>query len=322
MKNYFAAEINGKGFFKTYILFLIPIIILMALSTWAQESGSLWSTAASLVQSYISMLMGFAFLCYAVKFLFFKNEGFVFDATLGGFAPKALKWYALMIITLGIYSPWYIRNYINYVFDNLSYKNEKGEFLSSPGKLLKLMLLTLVLPIIVIMAIMVFFILRSSSYYYAPMGTTFITFILVIIIFLIMIPFIYFYIAWLINFRIASYKVHFDKTLAESAGFLIVQILFSIITLGIYYPAACVKIYRFVANACGISGERDAVVGSFGFDGKTGRGFGLIWGQGLLTLITIGIYGPWAMSKVTNWFVNSTFIEGDIEIGQTGQIDQ
>jgi hypothetical protein len=29
----------------------------------------------------------------------------------------------------------------------------------------------------------------------------------------------------------------------------------------------------------------------------------------LLTVITLGIYVPWAMSKVTNWFLNNTYME-------------
>jgi uncharacterized membrane protein YjgN (DUF898 family) len=312
MKNYFKAEINGKGFFKTYILFLIAIVVLGVFSTKSGEATFI-STIASLAESYVSMLLGFAFFCYAVKSIFFKDEGFSFTGTLGRFAPKVLKWFLLTVITFGIYSPWYLRNYIDYYLENLCYKGEKAEFLSSPGKLLKYMLLTLYLPILVLIAIMMFFLISSFGNY-SPFSITIFTFAIVIVVFLVMIPFLYFYFAWLINVKFSGYKVGFNRTIAETAGFLIGQILLTIITLGIYYPAALVKGYRFLLSGSSLTDERDQDVGVFGFDGTATKGFCLLWGQGLLAIITIGIYGSWAMSKVTNWFANNTYVEGDFKI--------
>jgi uncharacterized membrane protein YjgN (DUF898 family) len=97
--------------------------------------------------------------------------------------------------------------------------------------------------------------------------------------------------------------------MSEFAAFLIPQILLSVITLFIYYPAAMVKIYRYLLNSSSFVDENNTERGHFGFEGAAARGFGLLWAQGLLALITAGIYGPWAISKVSNWFLNNTYVE-------------
>ena len=137
--------------------------------------------------------------------------------------------------------------------------------------------------------------------------------------FLIIVPFLFYYLNWLINVRFGSNRIEFRRSMSELAGFIIPQILLSIITIGIYYPAAMIKIYRFIIEGsvfCDESGtdeigtdEIGAEKGGFGFDGETSKGFGLLWGQGLLTLITAGIYAPWAIAKVGNWWLNNTCIE-------------
>ncbi|MBI9108469.1 MAG: DUF898 family protein [Spirochaetales bacterium] len=314
MKNYFKADIQGRGFFKTYIPFLILIVVLTILTT-NNDEATLRSSFFSFAESYVSILLSFSFFCYAVKSVFFKDEGFLFSGRLGEFAPKVLLWLFLTVITLGIYSPWYVRNIVSFYLERFGYKQQSAEFLSRPGTLLKYMLLTLYLPLIILMAIMAFFLYRSSGNYYPDSAYGFAA-VTIIIIFLVMIPFIYFYFTWIVNVKFAGYKINFTRNLAETTGFLVGQILLSIITIFIYYPAACVKIYRFVADGSSITTEDGVASGTFGFDGMAGKGFGLLWGQGLLTIITVGIYGPWAMSKVTNWFINNTFIEGDINVGQ------
>ena len=218
-----------------------------------------------------------------------------------------LKWYLLTVITLGIYSPWFIKNMAEYYLNRVNYEGRSGELLSRPGKLLKLMLLTLYLPLIILTVIYTIFMLRSGYYdpYSAPMQMTGLTFIFIIVILLVMIPFLYYYIAWILNIRFGEYRVEFRRSMSELAGFLIPQILLSIITVFIYYPAAILKIYKFILEGCVYCDENDSEKGDFGFEGSIGRGWALLWGQFLLTVITIGIYAPWAIARVSNWYLNN-----------------
>ncbi len=47
----------------------------------------------------------------------------------------------------------------------------------------------------------------------------------------------------------------------------------------------------------------------FHFQYQNGKGFGLVCGQILLSLITVGFYAPWALAKVGRWFLSNTYIE-------------
>ena len=314
MKNYLKSDIDGKGFFKKYILFLIPILILSAISQRSDDVMPILSTLASLGDSYLTMLLSAAFFIYLVPFVLFKEKGFNFSGGLGEAALKFLKWYLLTVITLGIYSPWFIKNIANYFLERLEYEGKNGEFTGKPGTLLKYMLLTLYLPLIVLSIIFGVFVYRNyydySNPYWGQVAAP--VFVFIVLMFLAMVPFIYFYISWLLNISFGGYKAKFNRTMSETAVFLIPQILLSVITVFIYYPAAATKIYRFIADGTVFTDEEGTEKGGFSFDGTAGTGFLLLWGQGLLSLITIGIYGSWAMAKVTNWFLgNTAVIEGE-----------
>ncbi len=314
MKNNFEAEIRGKGFFKTFILFYIPILILAAGSTALNESVPALSVIMEIIYSFLSALLGFAFVAYAVGQVRFLGSNFEFTGSIKEFAPKLIKWLLLTMITLGIYSPWYLKGYMNYYLSNIHLNGKDGELLSRPGKLLKYFILAFLLPVLVLTGIYVFFMARSYDPYFYSGTVAVSTFMFVIFIFLVMIPFIYYYAAWIVNIRYSGLNVRFERSMGSFAGFLVSQILLTIITAGIYYPAAIVKIYRYIVSGSNIYNSEGELVGNGGFEGTAGKGFLLLWGQGLLCIITIGIYSPWAMSKVSNWYLNNTYTEGEISI--------
>lgn len=315
MKTYLNSEIDGRGFFKTYILFLIPMLILSAISQWSDETMPLLSSIASLTDSYLGLLLSAAFFIYAVRYVLFKEKGFGFSGTVGEAAPKFLKWFLLTVITLGIYSPWFIRNIVEYYLNRLDYDGKAGEFLSNPGTLLKYMLLTLYLPVIILSVGFTVFMYRN---YYDSSYATWLqiaspVFVFVFLILLMIVPFMYFYFAWLLRVGCSGYRTEFRRSLSDTAVFLIPQLLLSVITVFIYYPAAVVKIYRYLASGTVFVDQEGNEAGCFSFHGSASYGFCLLWGQGLLTVVTVGIYGAWAMAKIANWFLNnSAVIEGEV----------
>jgi uncharacterized membrane protein YjgN (DUF898 family) len=80
------------------------------------------------------------------------------------------------------------------------------------------------------------------------------------------------------------------------------------VTLGIYWPVLTIKTWSYFAGKTVVI-QNNEQTGNFGFEGKTGEGFCLLWGQTLLCMITIGLYIPWAYAKCTNYFINNTFFE-------------
>ena len=97
--------------------------------------------------------------------------------------------------------------------------------------------------------------------------------------------------------------------MSELAGVLVPQILLCIITLFIYYPAAIIKVCRYIIEGTYFCDDNGVDKGGYGFEGQTGRGWALMWGQMLLTIITLGIYAPWAMAKIGNWWLNKTWVD-------------
>ena len=132
------------------------------------------------------------------------------------------------------------------------------------------------------------------------------------LIIFITIPFMHVYFSWPINFGWAGFRFRYTAAMSETVFFLLGQFLLTMITLGIYYPAAYVKIFRFLAERTAVENEEDpSKTRRVGFDGTAGSGFALIWGQALLSIITIGIYGSWALCRVSAWFAENTYIESE-----------
>jgi hypothetical protein len=142
----------------------------------------------------------------------------------------------------------------------------------------------------------------------------------------VLLPYTYLAIRWAVNIRFRDFHITLEAAFPRSILVLFVQYLLMIVTLYVYYPVASLKIYAYFLGRTRARGESASA--GFGFDGDFTRGFFLIWGQTLLTLITLGVYYPWAVAKVGNWLLSHVYIETEIggkggpnsgtEHGQTG----
>ena len=93
---------------------------------------------------------------------------------------------------------------------------------------------------------------------------------------------------------------YFQGGLLSYIGHVIIGALLTIITLGIAYPWAVVRIYRWEINNTVIDGRRMVFSG-------TGAGlFGNWIKWWFLTLITLGIYGFWLHIKLLDWKARHT----------------
>lgn len=100
----------------------------------------------------------------------------------------------------------------------------------------------------------------------------------------------------------------FRGSIGKFFGLNLLGIFLTVITLGIYLPAAYIKVYRYLVGHTEIQTEQKQE-GRLGFRGRSGWGFGLLWGQILLTTVTLGVYAPWALAKVGKWFLSNTYVE-------------
>ena len=80
--------------------------------------------------------------------------------------------------------------------------------------------------------------------------------------------------------------------------------LFSLVSLGLYFPWALVRLFKLKASHTTIQGKKTT------FSGSGGQAFVLLLFNGLLTIITLGIYGPWAFCRVFRWKADHTLVDG------------
>lgn len=90
-------------------------------------------------------------------------------------------------------------------------------------------------------------------------------------------------------------RSEFTADLEGKVGLYVIQSVLTTITFGLYYPWAICRAYRWDLNHQYISGHKLA------FDGRGGQLFGHRFLWGLLTLITIGIFGIFAPKKEQQW---------------------
>jgi uncharacterized membrane protein YjgN (DUF898 family) len=232
----------------------------------------------------------------------FGGNPFAFRGSIGKFLLKNLLGIFLSIITLGIYFPWYITKISRYLFEELSYSGTALGFKSKGGKLFLIMLATLVLPMAIIIAGVTALAMNMDEK--SP-----IMMLVVILIYIIMIPFAYKMYQWYANgITWGKLSTHWNTYFFRSTVFILGQMLFSIVTVGIGFPAAVLFLYRYFVNrTVALDGETEA--GKFRFEGEIGYGFLLLWGQILLSIVTLGIYIPWAFSKTGKWLLANTTYE-------------
>ena len=129
-----------------------------------------------------------------------------------------------------------------------------------------------------------------------------------LVFFVVLVPFIYLVYRWYVNFRWKDVSITWDTSFWPACGFILGQLLLTIVTIGIYWPAALLKLFRYFADKT-VFTRGETVIGRLQFEGDLQKGFGLLWGQALLSVITLGVYIPWAVEKAGTWVASSTCYE-------------
>lgn len=318
MKKEFNFALRGADWWRPFLLYWVIFLALdIPLNTvrrWAppeQDPGTYFpivfvlTLATVLVQAVFTIVV-FRIVLPAVSI---DGKSFAFRGAVGRYLGINLGGILLTMITVTIYAPWYARRAAAYLVSETSFDGDAPEFLGKGGKLFVYLLLGLWVPVLVVAAV------AGLLYGFTPrerFGTSEtmpgVTAVVTGIMFIIFIPFMYLAYRWYINYRYREFVVRWRTRFWPSVGFMLGQIALTAVTAGIYWPAAMLRLYRYFLGKTVVSvGEEE--IGRLGFDGSIGKGFGLIWGQTLLSAITLGIYIPWAFSKVGRWVLGASWYE-------------
>lgn len=312
MKHYFDFTLTGKKLLPIWLLFYACFItpyVFMIITLKNLQFGAtppLYIFPMFLVLFLIVFILFFYISKLIIEHISFKEKTIVFGGSFGEFIGQVILGYFLTVITLGIYMPWFIRNLHSFFIDNSSYDSNPFKFQGKGGNLFKIITFTLILPMIVMMIVMVKLVMNQV---YQPMQPipVYTAYIQQIIMFVVLIPYMYFVYKWTVNIDFKNYNISWDTNFWNSCGKMALEIFLSIITFGIYMPMAILKLYKyFTERTVANNGE---ITREFGFDNDDMNDFLFIWGQLLLTIVTLGIYYPWSICNTYKRLISKTYLK-------------
>jgi uncharacterized membrane protein YjgN (DUF898 family) len=309
-----------RSFFPLFLGLYIPSLVLYVVQfIWARPApggspfSTLWITAACTAGIFLLYIF-FAIPLLRLLIPAFSLQGkpLAFRGDLWQFVGMNILGAFLSLITIGVYAPWYITRVTRYLAAETSYDGRPWVFSGRGGRLFVILLLTLVVPILVIsivIGIVIGVMIAASGGAASAVSPRLATQIAVFLISFLILPayFYEFYRWYAVNLRIGDAQVRWSTRFWPSVGTILLQMFLSVITLSVYFPAACVRLYAYFARRTSFAWLDPGREGyALGFDATPGGGFGLIWGQTLLSLITAGIYLPWAAVRIGGWFASHT----------------
>jgi len=309
MKNYFKFNLTGQKLLPVwlafYVLFLAPYVVIISQAKKIQPGGGGDYSAYSYILPAILflMLINFAITYFIAKLTIegieFKEKPVVFNGTFGRYVVVILVGLFFSIITLGIYIPWFIRNVNRFFGNNSSLNDNPFEFKGKGGELFLILLVTFFIPYVIIIAI--------STLYKLANPSLAITGLIQLVTTFVMIPYMYYFYKWMVNLRYKGYSIVWETDSWEACGKMAGQIGLCVITLGIYTPAAVIKLYKYFTErtvAISETGKK-----KFNYDIEPMADFLFLWGQTLLIIVTLGIYYPWASCKMVSRILGKTSLE-------------
>ncbi len=316
MKVYFDFEVKAAKLFKLFLPFWILTIILffvifksnsLFLSKQINITFFLILNSVGITGTFIiNFIYTILFARILVPSVSFDNEPFGFSGKVMEFFWLNIKGILLSMITLFIYTPWYYSKIISYLIEKTSYKQKNLKHTGRGIILLGIILLTLLLPMVLLVIIITALIITMGSRMINKISFTELTAVLV---YIFIIPMVYKLYQWIcnnINYDVFSF--HWNTKFWKSIGIIFLQLFLTIITVGLYWPAGFLILFRYFTNRSAILKENNQI-GVFGFTGRLLEGFLLFWGQFLLCIITLGIYFPWAYGKAGKWLLANTYFQ-------------
>lgn len=306
MKNYFNFNLTGKKLLPIWLLFLVLFIVpygIMVLKINDIQTGEIQSLLIFpllMVLFVIAFLLTFYITKLIIEGVVYNDKMIVFNGTFGKFIGMVLLGFFLSIITLGIYMAWFIRDINRFFINNSSYDSQSLKFQGKGGRLFVILLLTIIIPISILSIVMTTYILNNVG---QPFSFMLIQQLITVII---MIPYMYFVYKWMVNIDYKDFNITWKTSFWISCGKIAFEILLTIITLGIYFPMAMIRLYKYFADKTIANGTDRKL--KFGYDIDPLNDFLFIWGQTLLTIITLGIYYPWAFCKIGKRILSKTYL--------------
>jgi len=316
MRNYLNFTLKGSQFLPVWIafffFFMIPYYFLLGELTELTGADVPAGGPSKLFFIYLAFVlaMAYTFIFYMIKLvvqsLEYKGEKVSCNYHPGKYIGIIISGLVLSIVTVGIYIPWFMRNMHRFFANGVSYNSHKFAFKGKGGALFLIMTLTIFIPFLLV-GILLFSVFESRIDFQSQNFL----FIYQLIVMFSLVPNIYLILKWMVDFRYKDYLISWDTEFFPATGKIALELIFAVITFGIYFPLAYIRLYRYFTEHTKSNVVSSTQI-SLGYDGDQFSDFLYIWGQILLTVITLGFYYPWAFSRIAQRILTETFIETDI----------
>ncbi len=320
----FAYSLSGRKLFPLFIGFYIPYLICYAAALGGARlaqnglnpEGTALAAAGYLGLLLLYLLFTIPFLRRLLPALSLEGQALEFRGSTGRFLGLNLLGILLSVVTLGIYGPWYAARVTRYLAAETSYRGTSWEFAGKGGRLFVILLLCLALPVAAITAAFTLLLVGRGGGIGQGESYSLVFSVMVVVVLLVIPPYLYLIYRWLFTgLRLGPQAVRWNTRFWPAVGFLFLQLILTLLSALVYWPGAYIRLYAYFARRTVLT-EGESVRQAVGFDGPMGNGFLLIWGQTLLTLVTLGIYTPWAMARVGRWFAEHTSLALPSEAGE------
>ncbi|MDC1106870.1 DUF898 family protein [Prolixibacteraceae bacterium] len=293
MKNNLSANINLT---KSLIpLIFVIIAYAMLIFTIVPTSPYKHLALPSFIGFFASLLI-FSFMTTKgiLNGISIENEPLKFNGSLWKFILIHIGYSLLSIITIGMATPVLIKKAHSFMVDNTTLKNESFQFKGKSRAMVIFMAIFIIAYIAIIIGITV-----SGLF---PMQTTQSPLILFAVIYPILLLFICFTSAyiyhWYVNISYKGYNLHFKSTFYSYITPWVATIFGTIFSLGLASPFLNLWIAKKYINDLEATSQEKTITFSEEFQIKK-DGF-YLFGQTLLTIITLGIFMPFAYQNIYN----------------------
>jgi hypothetical protein len=315
MKANFSFTLTGRDWWKPFLgfwlLFLMVYIPEVTLPQWGLIDTGMTGVYFIVLLVFLVLLLvvqsifTIVFLRIMLPKLSIDGKAFSFRGSVGKYLGMNLLGLLLSIVTLTIYLPWYMKRITAYLVSETGFDGAAPEFKGKGGRMFVYYLLGLWVPVIVICVLLALVFGVGFTSGSAP-GMAFGALLTALLLVLVMPALCYLMYKWYVNLAWKDVAITWKTRFWPSVGMILGQILLTVITIGIYWPAAYLRLFRYFTARTVLS-RGDQEIGRLGFEAK--GGFGLLWGQALLSIITLGIYIPWACARVGRWISAGTYCE-------------
>ena len=321
MRNYFSFNLKTKAVLLPILAGWVVFFCFSVTKHLLFDGGAVFAATETVNGQLVLNLLAYALMIYvalvvvaslmyfiverSVSALGYKESAFDTDFHFGEYMKQILPDALFTVVTVGVYAPWFLTRVMCYFSRRIVHGGNILEFEGKPMSLFNILILLYVLPAVVFEVAMK----RVETLFMEDQGMLLFWCVLLVGFFFMAISMYTagLYVKWMLRGWYGNRRIISTVSMWDGGWYVFGQLLLTVITLGLYAPAASLKLWRYFAQSVVVG--TDKVEGRFGMDLSIWRDWLYVLGQMLLLIVTLGVYMPWYYTKLYNRFIPRLYVE-------------